>query len=144
MTAEGQTGRPTKLGRGFLIFSGSVLLVEFVTGIALWRVHELLEDGIQPASWAGPVRAIHGILTPLLSGLFGYLFYVHIPLGWRMKANRWSGAIMVLFFVVLIGSGMGIYYSGDPHFHASVHITGGFLLPFFLAWHTISGWRWAK
>ncbi|HYE30484.1 MAG TPA: hypothetical protein VEH27_03585 [Methylomirabilota bacterium] len=143
MAANGST-RPTRLRRGFLIFFGIVFAVELATGIGLWRVHELREDGIEPPQWNGMVRALHGALTPVLAAQFGYLCALHIPGGWRMKANRLSGALMVLGFVLLFVTAIGLYYSNAQHLHASIHITTGFLLPFVLGWHIIAGQKWAK
>jgi multisubunit Na+/H+ antiporter MnhB subunit len=144
MQGAGSAGRPTRLGRGFLILAGLTFLLEFVTGIALWRVHEWLEQGMQPPDWNGWVRALHGVLTPVLSAQFGYLFFTHIPGGWKLRANRVSGVLMTVGLGLLFASAMGIYYSNAKHLYASVHITTGFLLPFFLGWHIFSGYRWAK
>jgi len=133
--------RPARLRRGFLILFSIVFAVELATGIALWRVHELLEDSGQAPAWNGAVRALHGALTPVLAALFGYLCAFHIPAGWRMKTNRISGALIILGFVLLFITAIGLYYADAKHLHASIHITSGFLLPFALGWHVISGYR---
>src|SRR3989337_2194286 len=91
-------GRPTRLNRIILILGALVLAVEFVTAIGLWQAHEIQEYSDEPPQWAGTVRKIHGLFNPLACILFGYLLYAHIPLGWKMRANRVSGVVMTATF----------------------------------------------
>lgn len=94
-------------------------------------------------AWLPPARIVHGLLNPLLCGAFGYLLCHHIPLGWRMKANRSSGVTLGLLFLLLIVTGATIYYFRDPVSIWS-HWIAGLLLPLGVAFHLVMAYRWRQ
>jgi hypothetical protein len=134
--------RPTRLGAVFLSIIAFGLAVSFVSGVLLWIAQIQREQSLEPPSWQHLCRTTHGLLNPLLCLLFGYLWRSHIPGGWRMKANRKTGALILADVAVLIISGQGLYYSNAREFWFWSHLAFGLLLPLALALHWLFARRW--
>lgn len=136
--------RPTQLGRGFLWLLGVSLLLSFITGLGLWYIHELREQLAETPPWTWWCQSLHGALNPVICALFGYLCFSHIPVGWGMKANRKSGAFLVVLMSGLILTGIGLYYAANRHLQFTVHLLLGLLLPFGLGVHWAMARKWAR
>jgi hypothetical protein len=57
--------------------------------------------------------ATHGAFAFLSLWLFGLLWGVHIPSGWRSHRRRWTGSLLFALFAWLSVSGYLLYYLGD-------------------------------
>ena len=55
-------------------------------------------------------RGLHGLLSPFLSVLFGWLIFQHARSGWNMRANLWTGMPLAVIFGGLIVTGAFILY----------------------------------
>ncbi|MBR90631.1 MAG: hypothetical protein CMO66_05085 [Verrucomicrobiales bacterium] len=75
---------------------------------------ELFGDGeSQPAPPAEKTfnwRGLHGLTSPFLAVVFGWLMFQHARGGWRMRENLWTGAPLVVIFGGLIVTGGFILY----------------------------------
>ena len=61
-------------------------------------------------SWS---LAAHGALAFASLWLFGLLWGVHIPAGWRASRRRWTGGIIFAFAAWFVITGYLLYYIGD-------------------------------
>ena len=136
--------RPTQLGRGFLWLLGLSLFLSFITGLGLWYIHELREELAETPWWTWWCQSLHGALNPLIAALFGYLCFSHVPGGWRMGANRKSGAFLVFLVAGLILTGIGLYYAAHRHVQFTIHLLLGLLLPFALGIHWAMAGKWSR
>ncbi len=59
-----------------------------------------------PLNW----RGLHGLTSPFLAALFGWLMFQHAQAGWRLRANLWTGLPMAVVFGGLILTGAFILY----------------------------------
>ena len=142
--------RPTQLTR----FTISLLLIllglSFVSGIGLWYVHEQREKMAEdPAAelpkWTSVCQTTHGLLNPAISAVFGYLWFAHVRGGWRMRANRKSGGTMTGLMIVLIATGVGLYYDdARRHFWFTLHLLAGLLIAFALPVHWVAARKWVR
>ena len=55
-------------------------------------------------------RGLHGLVSPFLSVLFGWLLFQHARSGWNMRANLWTGIPLATVFGGLIMTGAFILY----------------------------------
>ena len=55
-------------------------------------------------------RGLHGLVSPFLSVLFGWLLFQHARSGWNMRANLWTGMPLAVVFGGLIVTGAFILY----------------------------------
>ena len=55
-------------------------------------------------------RGLHGLMSPFLSVLFGWLLFQHASSGWNMRANLWTGTPLAVIFGGLIVTGAFILY----------------------------------
>lgn len=138
--------RPTQLSN-FLIVSLVVLLsLSFVSGLGLWYVHEQRESatGTIP-QWTNACRIMHGVLNPAICAVFGFLWFNHIRGGWKMRVNRKSGGTLTAMMILLIASGVGLYYGDEArHFWFTVHLIPGLLIVFILPAHWLAARKWAR
>jgi hypothetical protein len=91
-----------------------LFLLSFASGALVWW-GQAMNAGLDPAfdemSRPFPVSfwlAIHGGLNPPLCVVLGFLLCHHVPVGWRMKANQWTGMGMIVVFSALIATGAGL------------------------------------
>lgn len=136
--------RPTQLSRLYLWIGGLSLLVSFVSGIALWLAELERRATFEPPWWAHGARLAHGWLTPVLCCAFGYLLHHHIPRGWQMGVNRWSGAGLVAVCAGLIFTGFGLYYSNWRAFFFWSHLVMGWALAPLLIGHWLGARAWSR
>ena len=61
-------------------------------------------------SWS---LAAHGALAFASLWLFGLLWAIHIPAGWRTSRRRWTGGIIFGFVAWFVLTGFLLYYIGD-------------------------------
>ena len=129
----------------------ALLATSFVSGVLIWwgQTAGALENEftmmVQAPSWVQPLIVFHGCLFPLQCGLFGYLVRAHFKPGWELGANRVSGLAMDFVFVMMILSGVGLYYVGEGRETVVwVHRISGASVPVFLGLHWYFGHQWAK
>ena len=143
--------RPTRLSTPTLTVLGALLTGSLVSGLLVWYGQNANShfDGLD-STGAFPVRfwiTIHGLLNPLLCFAFGWLSFEHVRGGWKMQANRASGALVVAAIGLLVLSGAGLYYAGDPRLIELcrwTHRAVGVGLPLLVAGHWLAALRWAK
>ena len=85
--------------------------------------------------------AAHGAFGFASLWLFGLLWSVHIPAGWRSLRRRWSGSVMFGVTAFLVLSGYLLYYLGDPDLRAVlavVHWAVGLGCPVLFVLHRFS------
>lgn len=73
--------------------------------------------------------------------LFGVLWSVHIPAGWRSSRRRWSGSAMFGVLALLILSGYLLYYLGNAEMIsivAALHWAVGLACPALFLLHRFS------
>ncbi|MBC7786331.1 MAG: hypothetical protein H7Z18_02495 [Methylophilaceae bacterium] len=84
----------------------------------------------------------HGISAYLFVLLFGAVIPTHIRAAWKVKRNRISGGLMIAVLLLLLISGLFLYYADETRDVALwVHwvIGGGLILLF--PFHFIAGRR---
>lgn len=138
--------RPSRLPPAIEITTTVLLSLSFISGMFFWWGSTQLEE-LEPPRWLNACRIVHGILNPLVCALFGYLLCHHIRYGWQLKANRLSGFFIEAVLLVLILSGLGLYYFGGEKARAAavlVHRWVGVFLPLAFVVHWLAGKRWAK
>tara|TARA_Y100000588_G_scaffold116652_1_gene127710 strand:- start:2612 stop:3211 length:600 start_codon:yes stop_codon:yes gene_type:complete len=64
----------------------------------------------QPTSTPLNWRGLHGLTSPFLAVMFGWLMFQHAQAGWRMRANLWTGLPIAVVFGGLILTGAFILY----------------------------------
>jgi len=137
--------RPTQLSRATLVILCGLLGVSFVSGLGLWLVHELREEGGDVPRWASACQTLHGLVNPAICTLFGYLWFAHIRGGWKMGVNWRSGGSLTVLLSVLIVTGAGLYYAASGrHTWFTIHLLAGLLLAAILPIHWWLARRWAK
>ena len=139
--------RPNRLTPIIHTIALGLLMLSFISGVLIWRGTHLQETFSETPEWLRACVVFHGALNPFLCGLFGYFLCDHIRIGWRIRANWFSGLLVEVCFAALILSGIGLYYSGGEPMRAfcvTTHHILGVLLPLFLGWHWIAGWRWGR
>ena len=94
--------------------------------------------GPEPNPWQPWLLRLHGfVLIPTLLGVGG-LLVVHVPMGWRSKAQRSTGVALLIVIGVLILSGYMLYYVGDDgvrNWTSVTHWTIGLVMPLLFLWH---------
>ena len=137
--------RPTQLTTSVVFLLVSLLLISFISGLGLWYIHELRESQSERPSWTNACRTIHGIVNPGICVLLGFLWFNHIRGGWKMHVNRPSGTSLTVSLILLIISGVGLYYSDEAnHFWFTLHLIPGLLLAFILPAHWFAARRWVR
>jgi hypothetical protein len=66
---------------------------------------------------------LHGAAVIAFLVSFGGLLPRHVPLGWRERGNRGSGAAMLILVAVLAVTGYGLYYLVDDAQRAWASLT---------------------
>ncbi|HEX7862610.1 MAG TPA: hypothetical protein VF773_19910 [Verrucomicrobiae bacterium] len=142
--------RPTQLTRFTIVLLVVLLGLSFLSGIGLWYVHEQREKmaenpEMELPRWTSACQTVHGLLNPAISAVFGYLWFAHVRGGWRMKANRKSGGTMTAMMIVLIATGVGLYYDdARRHFWFTLHLLAGLLIAFVLPTHWFAARKWVR
>ncbi len=142
--------RPTQLTRFTIVLLVVLLGLSFVSGLGLWYVHEQREKmaenpELELPRWTSACQTVHGLLNPAIRAVFGYLWFAHVRGGWRMKANRKSGGTMTTMMIVLIATGVGLYYDdARRHFWFTLHLLAGLLIAFVLPTHWFAARKWVR
>lgn len=129
--------------RGAFYATASVL---FVTGTA-WLAGDRLEQTSVLDAWrktAAYLLMLHGGAAMLMLLLLGALIPLHVPVAWRRKKNRTSGAVMLASNAALIVTAFGLYYLGSEtlrHWASDLHVGVGLGLPLLWAVHVWLGKR---
>jgi len=55
-------------------------------------------------------KSWHGLLSPAMAILFGWILFQHARAGWRIRANLWTGLPLIVIFGGLIITGTLILY----------------------------------
>lgn len=117
----------------------------FTSG-ALWLVlHNFVmhegEFGQEPHPLEHIMLITHGCVSLLLVWLLGLIFIVHIKRAWQKKQNRITGLIISLMSLMLMLSGLGLYYLGGEQLRintATLHwvlgLLAGIALPIHIYW----------
>jgi cytochrome b subunit of formate dehydrogenase len=141
------SSRPSRLGTLAHFVVVAALLLSFLSGALIWYGQSLAEAAFAPPQWLHACRVFHGVLNPLLCAVFGYLLCQHIRYGWALRANWPSGLVIESLFLLLILSGIAIYYADEGPFRNAcvwAHRIGGAALPLVLALHWIASRLWVK
>lgn len=94
--------------------------------------------GPQNSALLSPTLKIHGAAAMAFLIALGSLLTTHVPLGWRQKIQRPSGASLLTASAVLILSGWGLYYIGQDQWRewtSAVHSMIGLLFPLMIVAH---------
>lgn len=120
-----------------------VCLVTFLTGCLLLPTTLDLRLGIDvPWRLQGSNRnwvvAIHTTFAFCIVAILGALWSIHMRAGWKQKARRSSGALIVGSNIMLIVTGIGIFYL--PNEQAALvdslfHVGLGLISVPLLLWH---------
>jgi uncharacterized membrane protein len=100
-----------------------------------WRL-----DGAQQVVTA----SLHALLAFIMLGIVGAMWSVHMRFNWRHRKQRGSGLGLVILWLLLMLTGVGIYYLGDTQAAlatAVLHLAVGVLVIFWYAWHVLRGRR---
>lgn len=136
--------RPTQLSRVVIFLLILLLGLSFLTGLGLWYVHEQREQRADLPGWTSFCQTTHGLLNPIISALFGFLWFNHIRGGWKMRVNRKSGGTLSGLMIVLIATGAGLYYGAARHFWFTLHLLAGLLLAIVLPMHWYAARKWVR
>ena len=124
------------------------IMLSWVTGVTFFILNQWLEIEGEFGPEKHPAQAtflkIHGGAAFLMMISYGYLLATHIPAGYRSRRQRVLGLGLVAAQGFLILTAYGLYYVGGADFHALIgyaHASVGFLFPFLLAAHIVTGKR---
>src|SRR5687768_8452906 len=141
------SSRPSRLTVAAHIVVVGSLALSFFSGVALWYGQSTSAETLSPPTWLHGVRVLHGVLNPLLCGVFGYLVAFHIRYGWALRANWVTGLFMEVAFAALIVSALAIYYADEGTLRANligVHRLVGAAVPVVVIIHWIAARMWVK
>jgi len=119
----------------------AILAALYFTGVAWLALrYGVRDDGLESA-WsvarAWLLRA-HGAAAMLTLVAIGSLLALHVPSGWRLRANARSGIGMLTAMSVLAVTGWLLYYASGEMLRAWsswMHIAIGAAAPLALLWH---------
>ena len=139
------TPRAPELSRTRILAVYTISLGLWLTG-AVWLIaHYVLvyegEFGPLPHPLEFWSIAAHGAFAFASLWLFGLLWGVHIPAGWRSSRRRWSGSVMFGVVALLILSGYLLYYLGNAEVMpvvATLHWAIGLACPALFLLHRFS------
>jgi|SRR6185369_2512954 predicted MFS family arabinose efflux permease len=118
--------RPPKFSRSRRLMIYGIAAAVWLTG-AVWVVlhYFFISEGPFGAAphplefWS---LVSHGAAAFAALWLFGLLWGVHVPIGWRLQRRRWSGGVMFGLAAWLILSGYLLYYVGNDQVMSVVAI----------------------
>jgi heme A synthase len=125
-----------------LFLSGCLLAPTTLDTRLEWDVPWQL-DGAQRVLTA----SLHGLLAFIMLGIVGALWSVHMRFNWRHRKHRRSGLGLAILWLLLMLTGVGIYYLGDAQASraaAVFHLAAGMLVIFWYAWHVLLGRRQSR
>jgi hypothetical protein len=124
----------------------TVVAVLFGTG-AGWFAVDRLKGAAAGTAWQETstwLLMLHGGAAMLFLLLLGALVALHVRVGWRLRNNRVSGAVMLTVNALLIVTAFGLYYAGSDtlrRWTSDIHIAIGLGFPVLLALHAFLGKR---
>jgi hypothetical protein len=132
--------------------SRSRTLIVYTIGLGLWlsgAVWLIAHYALVYEGEFGPLPhplefwsiAAHGAFAFASLWLFGLLWSVHIPAGWRSLRRRWSGGLMFGLTTFLIVTGFLLYYLGSAEVIsvvAALHWAIGLACPALFLLHRFS------
>jgi len=97
-----------------------------LSGIVWLLAHHLLRStGTFGEELPSPIEPwalrLHGMLAYVFLLVLGSMSAVHIVFGWRLKRSLWSGSGLVAASLVLLASGLALYYAPE-HWHAGASL----------------------
>lgn len=97
-----------------------------LTGLAWLAAHHLLRStggfGEELPSPLEPwALRLHGVLAQVFLLVLGSMSTVHIVLGWRLKRSRGTGSGLLLASLMLLATGLALYYAPE-HWHAGTSL----------------------
>lgn len=122
------------------------VLALFITGVLLTPTAlEMRLDWEVPWRLRGDhrviVAAVHALFSFMMIAIIGALSTTHMRAGLRQQRNHRNGIVMVVIFVLLVVTGVGIYYFGDDLL-ASIssisHLLMGGLIAVLYCWHLLA------
>jgi hypothetical protein len=141
------SSRPSRLSIAAHVVVVGGLALSFLSGVAIWYGQTLSAETFAPPTWLHAARVLHGVLNPVLCGVFGYLVAQHIRYGWALRANWVTGLAMEVVFGVLIVSSLAIYYADEGALRSAsmwVHRVCGAALPGVITVHWVAARMWIK
>jgi hypothetical protein len=118
----------------------------FATGVLWLLFHYFVqvegEFGASPHALEPWWLKLHGAAAMAFLVLLGTVARDHIPLGWRARRNRSSGAGLVSLVIVLVATGWALYYAGNDSIRGAAglaHTGLGLGLPLALLVHARRG-----
>lgn len=110
-----------------------------LSGVGYLLAHTLRWESL--AEYAHQLLVSHGVSAYLSVLAFGAVIPGHIRSAWNVRRNRNSGVAMIAVSVLLMGSGLLLYY-GSEEMHDTVlwvhWIVGGFVVALF-PYHLVAG-----
>ena len=91
---------------------------------------------IKPSEATVDWRAWHGLLSPAMAVMFGWILFQHARTGWRMRANLWTGLPLMIVFGGLIATGVLLQYPLMVMSHETWEQPGNLLREL----HDLLGW----
>ena len=121
-----QRRRPTKLPRWQELAVYSSFVVLLLSGV-VWLI---LDRWVRVAGEFGPEHhpaehvslILHAIGAYAFLVILGAMIPVHIPLGWNLRRNRISGAVLLTIFSLLSLTALGLYYVGEDTLRSSTSL----------------------
>lgn len=137
-----------KIPWSYRIWLFAFILLSWVTGVTFFILNRWVEIEGEFGLEKHPVQAtflkVHGAAAFLMMISYGYLLATHVPAGYRSRRQRILGLSLVSAQGFLIVTAYGLYYVGGADFRAFIgyaHASVGFIFPFLLVMHIISGKR---
>lgn len=117
---------PTKLPRWQELAVYSSFVVLLLSGV-VWLI---LDRWVRIAGEFGPEHhpaehvslILHAIGAYAFLVILGAMIPVHIPLGWNLRRNQISGAILLTIFALLSLTALGLYYVGEDTLRSSTSL----------------------
>lgn len=135
-----------KLSRLHKIILYSLFVAIFATGATKALYQYILQPGgpLSPgySSLEQSALSAHGIIAQFYLLALGSLFPVHMKKGWSTRKNVASGIFFLAVHVVLIVSGLALYYAANEWLReigVGIHLWVGLLLPILLIGHIWMG-----
>ena len=137
-----------RLSRGHRTLFYACFGLLFLTG-ALWLVfhygtHIKSDLGDLPHPLESLWLKIHGAAAMVFLIILGALVRGHIQMGWGMRKNRRSGAMLVAANLLLLVTGWALYYVGNEGarvWTSAVHWGLGLFVPVLVVLHVLFGRR---
>jgi hypothetical protein len=119
--------------------------VLFVSGAVWLCLHSFGVSGGEFGPHTHPLQPwclrVHGATAMLFLVILGSLLRGHVRGAWKLRRNRFTGAVLIAFNAALVLTGYGLYYAGGEELRpwiSRIHWVAGLATPAIIAWHI---WR---